>query len=64
VTVVDEAEQVALGACIQAAAVLEQCEPGEVAAMWGVGAGTELEPDARVDADAIRAGYRAAAGSA
>jgi xylulokinase len=61
VTVVDEAEQVALGACIQAAAVLEGCEPGEVASNWAVGAGAELEPDPQVDAAAIRAAYRAAA---
>jgi xylulokinase len=61
VTVVDEPEQVALGACVQAAAVLGGCAPTEVAGEWGAGAGTELEPDPSVDAVAIRAAYRAAA---
>jgi xylulokinase len=61
VTVVDEDEQVAAGACVQAAAVLESCPPQDVAAAWGLGTGTELDPDPSVDAAAIRAAYRSAA---
>jgi xylulokinase len=60
VTVVDEPEQVALGACVQAAAVLAGAAPTEVAGEWGVGAGTEVDPDPSADAAAIRAAYRAA----
>jgi xylulokinase len=35
----------AAGACIQAAAVLEEVDPEEVAAVWALGDGVELEPE-------------------
>ena len=59
--VIDEADQVAAGACVQAAAVLTGGTPAEVAAAWGRGTGHAVEPDHKVDADSIRAAYRAAA---
>jgi xylulokinase len=62
VTVPDAEELVATGACVQAAAVLQQRLPIEVANAWGLGAGTTVEPDESVDRLAIREGYRAAAG--
>jgi len=53
-------EHVALGACVQAAAVLHGVDPLDVAASWGLGAGEVLEPGpAASDADAVRAAYRA-----
>jgi xylulokinase len=54
------ADAVCLGAAIQAAAVLHQRTTDEIAAAWGVGAAREVEPDPRVDADAIRADYASA----
>jgi xylulokinase len=57
VLVPDASELVALGAAVQAASVLHQRPPPEVAAAWGCGAGTAVEPDGRVDRDAIRARY-------
>jgi xylulokinase len=54
-------EQVAVGAAVQAAAVLHGRTPDDVAAAWQVGHGTVVEPDERVDREAIRATYRAAA---
>lgn len=42
VCVADSDQAVATGACVQAAAVLEQCEPSVVAERWGLGGGTEL----------------------
>ena len=51
------ADAVCLGAAIQAAAVLHQRITDEVADAWGVGAVREVEPDPRVDAEAIRADY-------
>jgi hypothetical protein len=34
----------AAGACIQAAAVLEEAPPEDVAAAWALGDGVEVEP--------------------
>jgi xylulokinase len=64
VTVPAGVEHVAAGACVQAAAVLEGRPPEEVAAAWGLGSGTVVEPDGRVDRDGIRARYGAAAAAA
>lgn len=50
-------EHVALGACVQAAALLHECSPDEVAAAWELGRGTVVEPDAGVDRVALRARY-------
>jgi xylulokinase len=64
--VVDTAEPVALGACVQAAAVLHRSTPEEVAAAWGLGAGRVVDPDPAVDApvvEEIRAAYASAARS-
>ena len=61
VTVVDDPDQVAAGACIQAAAVRTGATPLEVAESWGRGSGRTVGPDPSVDADAIRAAYRKAA---
>jgi xylulokinase len=62
VTVPGAEELVATGACVQAAAVLHQRPPVEVANAWGLGAGAAVEPDETVDRAAIREGYRAASG--
>jgi xylulokinase len=35
----------AAGACVQAAAVLEEVDPEEVAAVWALGDGVEVEPE-------------------
>lgn len=56
-----EEELVALGACVQAAAVLQQRSPLAVSQAWGMEA-TSLEPDPAVDAGAVRAAYAAARG--
>lgn len=53
---------VAAGACIQAAAVLLRRPPGEVAEAWGLGRGEQVDPDEKVDANAIRAAYAAVRG--
>jgi xylulokinase len=50
-------EPVATGACVQAAAVLQQTPPDEVAAAWHLGTGLPIEPDEDVDTRAIRSAY-------
>jgi xylulokinase len=55
-------EHVALGACVQAAAVLAQGDIADINAAWSLGAGDTVEPDARVDAAAVRAAYAARTG--
>jgi xylulokinase len=57
ITVPDGDEHVALGACVQAAAVLHERSPDAIADAWGLGAGAVVEPDERVDRAAIRARY-------
>ena len=57
VTVSAGDEHVAIGACVQAAAVLHDCPPVDVADAWGLGEGTVVEPDERVDRAALRARY-------
>lgn len=59
---VPRGEQVAAGACVQAAAVLQQRPPEEVASEWGLDAARAVEPDLQVDAEAVRARYAAARG--
>ena len=60
VVVPDASELVATGACVQAAAALHRRPPAEIAAAWGLGTGTAVEP-APVDRDAVRARYSEAA---
>jgi xylulokinase len=53
-------EQVATGACVQAAAVVTQSEPADVADAWKLGAGNLVEPGPGVAAAAdVRAAYDA-----
>ena len=58
VTVPEEAEHVAVGACVQAAAVLEGVSPELIADRWGLGRGQTVDPVIGPDqADAVRAAY-------
>jgi xylulokinase len=53
-------EQVATGACVQAAAVAAQGEPADIADAWKLGAGDLVEPGPGVAAAAdVRAAYAA-----
>ncbi len=55
-----EPEHVAAGACVQAAAMLHQRPPTEVAAAWGLGAGPVVEPGPVAAArEEVRAAYAA-----
>ena len=54
-------ELVALGATLQAAAVLHGRPLEDVADAWQLGRGVVVEPDLTVDATAIRAAYARAA---
>jgi xylulokinase len=62
VTVPVLAEHVAAGACAQAAAVLLGARVEEITAQWNLGGGTTVDPDAAVDAAAVRDAYAAARG--
>ena len=57
ITIADGDEHVAMGACVQAAAVLHGRPSEEVAAAWGLGEGDVVEPDPYVDREALRARY-------
>ena len=57
ITIADGEEHVAIGACVQAAAVLHQRPPAEIAHAWELGAGDVIEPDDRVDRAGLRARY-------
>jgi xylulokinase len=57
VVVPDAEELVALGAAVQAAAVLGGRSIDEVGAAWGLDRGTTVEPDPGVDGSAIREAY-------
>jgi xylulokinase len=57
ITIPEGEEHVAIGACVQAAAVLHERTPDEIAQEWGLGAGDVIEPDDRVDRAALRARY-------
>jgi xylulokinase len=50
-------EGVATGACVQAASVLQQRAPEEIARAWRLGAGDVTKPDPSVDAATVRAAY-------
>jgi xylulokinase len=61
VTIPDESEPAAVGACVQAAAVLLGRPPTEVASAWNLGQGQVLDPTLDpTTAEAIRAAYAAA----
>ncbi len=62
VTVPHEDEVVATGACVQAAAVLSQRAPTDIAQSWGLGAGDMVEPASGVDHCAVREAYALARG--
>jgi xylulokinase len=57
-----DAEPVATGACVQAAAMHSGRGLLETARSWRLDAGTQVEPDPRIDGAALRAAYRDAAG--
>ena len=52
-------EHVATGACVQAAAVSKSCTVGEIVTAWSMRDDEVVEPDAAVDAELVRAAYRA-----
>ncbi len=58
VVVPEDAEHVAKGACVQAAALLHGAHVSDVAHGWKGTPVTELEPDPDVDRAAIRDAYR------
>jgi xylulokinase len=58
ITVHADAEPVATGACVQAAAVMVGRAPLDVATSWQLDAGTPVEPDPQVDGTQLRAAYR------
>jgi xylulokinase len=62
VVVPDHPEQVATGACVQAAAVLHQAPLAVVQLAWSLRSGRVTEPDPSVDAAAVRGAYRDALG--
>jgi xylulokinase len=62
VVVPESSEQVAAGACIQAAAILRDRDVAELAAEWQLGRGSIVEPDTGVDRAGVRAAYAAARG--
>lgn len=57
-TLLGPAATPATGACLVAAATLEDTDPLEVAAAWGVDAGEAVEPSGEVDGAAVRAAIR------
>jgi xylulokinase len=62
IVVADSDQAVATGACVQAAAVLEQTDPLAIAQRWGLGGGTSIERSSdatAVAAEAQRARYAA-----
>ena len=60
ITVPEVEEAVATGACVQAAAVLLQREPADVAGEWSLRGGVMVEPGPGATASAeVRAGYHA-----
>jgi xylulokinase len=61
ITVHADAEPVATGAAVQAAAVHAARDPLEVARSWDLGAGTTVDPDPAVDGPEQRAAYLEAA---
>jgi xylulokinase len=59
ITIAEGEEHVALGACVQAAAVLHERPAEDVAEAWGLGEGEVVEPDETVDRAGLRARYAA-----
>ena len=57
VVVPEATELVATGACVQAAAVIHGCFPGQVASAWDLGGGPVIEPDASIDRHEVRNRY-------
>ena len=57
ITIPEGEEHVAIGACVQAAAVLHERPPEEIAQAWGLGTGELIEPDDHVDRAGLRARY-------
>jgi xylulokinase len=57
ISVPEGEEHVAIGACVQAAAVLHERPPDEIAHAWGLGTGEHIEPDTSVDRAGLRARY-------
>jgi len=55
-------EQVAMGACVQAAAALAGRSPAEVASQWARPPAAVVDPGPAVDAAAVRGAYAAASG--
>jgi len=64
VVVPEDDELVALGACVQAAATLQQEAPTVVAQRWQLGHGSCVEPTPGIDSAALRRSWREAAGAA
>lgn len=62
VAVPDAGDHVATGACVQAAAMLRECDIADVASQWELGHGATVEPSPNVDRDGVRAAYAAARG--
>jgi xylulokinase len=62
VTVPHHTEQVATGACVQAAAVLQGCPLDSVETAWELRTGSVTEPDTGVDAGSVRSAYAEARG--
>jgi xylulokinase len=58
VVMLSTGDRAAVGACVQAAAVLHGRPPDEVAAAWELAPTREIEPDPRVDAAAVREQFR------
>ena len=62
VVIPDQGEQVATGACVQAAAVLTGRSIEQIQQDWNLRAGTRLEPSTDIDRTAIRSAYRSGRG--
>ena len=53
-------DRVATGACVQATAALQGVPPEQISEAWDLGRAREIEPSGRVEAEEVRAAYRAA----
>jgi xylulokinase len=62
VTVPSGAELVATGACVQAASVLHDADPADLAASWGLDTASLIAPNQGVDHQGVRAAYAAQRG--
>jgi xylulokinase len=59
ITIPQGEEHVAIGACVQAAAILHERSPDDIVRAWGLGEGDLVEPDDGVDRAGLRARYAA-----